>query len=537
MKRTQLLPREKIQFSAVVLPFNFYRIETLRCGKRLTCLWPRILLLFLITVGLSLITFQTDSIVSAQDKSAKLDKRSKTELEKRLRTSVEKALVPIQTSMKTYRENRRCFSCHHHAHPIVALTDISKRGFKIDRENLQVQIQRSIARTKGVQDRYEKQNSIGGGVDTTGHAMWVMQIGKKSPDSLTDSMVNWLLKRDTKRIYWRGTKNRAPTQTSEMTRAWLCVNALNNFAQKDDLARSESRIAQVTKWLEKAAVGITEDHVSRLRLVKSIGDLDSEIPKYAEELIRLQRSDGGWAPLEKMESDAYSTATALLVLTEVAGVKTKDERYQRGIEYLLSSQLKDGTWHVKTRATPVQEYFESGFPHGKDQFISFTATCWSAMAIAKTFPEIELAASASGSSNSASSEMATRASLEKEQQILAEAREKFSKRFEKEVWPLLAENGKSSCTACHTQKHRSSLQMAGKPSEDFQRLLADGFLIHGDPGSLLSAVRSKNPRTAMPPGKRKRWNDSQVELLENFMKDLGQFQSERKRKKPSKLDE
>ena len=91
------------------------------------------------------------------------------------------------------------------------------------------------------------------------------------------------------------------------------VNALNNFAQKDDLARSESRIAQVKKWLEKATVGITEDHVSRLRLVKSIGDLDSEIPKYAKELLRLQRSDGGWAPLEKMESDAYSTATALLV--------------------------------------------------------------------------------------------------------------------------------------------------------------------------------------------------------------------------------
>ena len=54
---------------------------------------------------------------------------------------------------------------------------------------------------------------------------------------------------------------------------------------------------------------------------------------------------------------------------------------RRGIRYLLNTQLDDCTWHVATRAKPFQKYFESGFPHGKDQFISAYATGWSTKAL------------------------------------------------------------------------------------------------------------------------------------------------------------
>ena len=33
------------------------------------------------------------------------------------------------------------------------------------------------------------------------------------------------------------------------------------------------------------------------------------------------------------------------------------------------------------RAIPLNGYLESGFPHGKHQFISFTGTCWATMAL------------------------------------------------------------------------------------------------------------------------------------------------------------
>jgi squalene cyclase len=54
----------------------------------------------------------------------------------------------------------------------------------------------------------------------------------------------------------------------------------------------------------------------------------------------------------------------------------------KGIKFLLATQSVDGSWRVASRATKFQEYFESGFPYGHDQWISTMATGWAANALA-----------------------------------------------------------------------------------------------------------------------------------------------------------
>ena len=54
------------------------------------------------------------------------------------------------------------------------------------------------------------------------------------------------------------------------------------------------------------------------------------------------------------------------------------------MRYLLGSQLEDGSWHVVTRAEGFQTYYESGFPHNEDQFISTAASSWAVLALLKT---------------------------------------------------------------------------------------------------------------------------------------------------------
>jgi N-acyl-D-amino-acid deacylase len=51
------------------------------------------------------------------------------------------------------------------------------------------------------------------------------------------------------------------------------------------------------------------------------------------------------------------------------------------VRHLLSTQQADGSWYVATRAVPVQAYFDTGFPHGRDQFISAAATNWAVQAL------------------------------------------------------------------------------------------------------------------------------------------------------------
>jgi hypothetical protein len=82
-----------------------------------------------------------------------------------------------------------------------------------------------------------------------------------------------------------------------------------------------------------------------------------------------------------MDADAYATGEALVAL-QGSGLTAIDPVVRRGIEFLLRSQLPDGSWYVASRSVPIQAYFESGFPHGADQWISAAATAWAVTALA-----------------------------------------------------------------------------------------------------------------------------------------------------------
>jgi hypothetical protein len=73
-------------------------------------------------------------------------------------------------------------------------------------------------------------------------------------------------------------------------------------------------------------------------------------------------------------------------LHEAGGMRTSDPVWSRGLQFLLRTQQPDGSWHVISRLHPPAEvsppYFESGYPHGHDQFISAMGACWSIMALA-----------------------------------------------------------------------------------------------------------------------------------------------------------
>lgn len=104
-----------------------------------------------------------------------------------------------------------------------------------------------------------------------------------------------------------------------------------------------------------------------------------------DDVVRHQRPDGGWSQLDSLPPDAYATGMSLYALHE-AEISVTDAVYRRGIEFLLKNQYASGAWLVKSRAYPVQPYFESGFPFGKHQWISAAGSSWASLAIAHTLP-------------------------------------------------------------------------------------------------------------------------------------------------------
>jgi ankyrin repeat protein len=115
-----------------------------------------------------------------------------------------------------------------------------------------------------------------------------------------------------------------------------------------------------------------------------------EIVGAQRDLMAMQKTNGGWSQLPGYEPDAYSTGEALFALSEAA-FSTSDPAWTKGTKFLLSAQAQDGTWRVRTRMTSPAEvspkYFATGFPYGKDEFLSYAGSCWAVMALLRALPE------------------------------------------------------------------------------------------------------------------------------------------------------
>ena len=120
----------------------------------------------------------------------------------------------------------------------------------------------------------------------------------------------------------------------------------------------------------------------RLVGVAAAGASATELRRLAQPILDRQRSDGGWAQREAFASDAYATGMTIWALNEAGVLRPDAKEVAKGLKFLLGTQSEDGSWRVASRATKFQQYFESGFPYGHDQWISTMATGWAANALA-----------------------------------------------------------------------------------------------------------------------------------------------------------
>lgn len=289
-------------------------------------------------------------------------------------------------------------------------------------------------------DDLRKGEGIGGRALTVGYALWTLELAGYERDETTDAMVEYLLETQEEDGHWNYHSFRPPASSSTAMTTALAVNGIKRFNRvfAEDARRKEV-LQRAAQWFcqeqidrrIKMAAGPVEPQThedrfghlwgryllkDRIREVESAlvakaanfdlkesGDLSSYDSRYAnsrqaawltgklhsEQLRNLQHADGGWSQEAGMASDAYATAQSLWIVSQTEDRyfrKTRqpvDAYVRRGIAYLLNTQQPDGSWHVKTRAKPVQVYFDNGDPHGKDQFLSMMATSWATTVLAQ----------------------------------------------------------------------------------------------------------------------------------------------------------
>src|SRR5262249_9229253 len=129
-----------------------------------------------------------------------------------------------------------------------------------------------------------------------------------------------------------------------------------------------------------------EDAAYQLLGLHWAGEPAEKLADLAKSLLSLQRKDGGWAQLPKLESDAYATGQALYALSRASKYPPTSRDWQAGLRFLLGTQFDRGSWPVLSRAYPFQPTMASGCPHGRDSWISAAGTSWAVLAMTEALP-------------------------------------------------------------------------------------------------------------------------------------------------------
>jgi len=367
-------------------------------------------------------------------------------------------------------------------------------GFQIDRQVMNDVLARSNSSMVRHMRNHQRGGRVPGQSDEVG---WVIesfdQLGWKKDDLSTD-MAAFLSGYKSDQDYWQFTGKRLPTVGGAFTSTYIALSGIERYGDGTDASRE--RVDRAHQWLKNNQSFDTEDQVYRLRSLSLLGDED-EAEFEAFKLLSGQRSDGGWAQLPQMDSDAYATSTALSVLVDSGFLKPEERWYQRGISYLLDTQKADGSWQVTKRARVVQPHYESGYPGGEDQFISVVAASWSIYSLVKALP--------SQGDNYQRAYLTENPGVQSQivDQGAAEAPEIPADQlafFEAKVRPVLEAN----CYSCHSQT-------AEKLKADLHLDSREGILLGGENGpaivpgdpkhSLLIMALKGETLSEMPPKK------------------------------------
>jgi Prenyltransferase and squalene oxidase repeat len=298
-----------------------------------------------------------------------------------VRAAIEKSLPLLQHTDVVFLKTAGCVSCHHNSAFLMTAAAARRKALRVDESMVQSQLKATGVYLESWRERVLQDIAIPGGVDTASYILAGLAAAKYPPDPATDALARYLKRRQGSDGGWRISTQRPPVEASDIEVTALSLRSLQVYAPKPQAVEYEQAITHGAAWLTRAAPRSTEDYAFQLLGLAWTRAGKAAIKESARKLIRLQRSDGGWGQIPTLGSDAYATGQALTALAESGSLPASNAVYRRGVQFLLSTQLDDGSWYVRTRAIPIQPYFDSQFPHGRDQFISAAASNWATMAL------------------------------------------------------------------------------------------------------------------------------------------------------------
>jgi len=300
------------------------------------------------------------------------------------REAVERSLPLLQANDVSFLKKSGCVSCHNNTLAAMAVSLARSSNIRVDEEIAQDQAEKIGRYLDGWRERALVGITIPGDQDTVSYILLGLAAEAYGATPATDAMARLLVHQQMPDGHWPIMAHRPPIESNDVQVTAASLRALQVYAPRDAPLKPsfDEAIRKAGAWLLRAKPGVTEAKAFQLLGLGWSRAGSAAIQRSARALLADQHTDGGWSQLPTLASDAYATGQALMALEQTGAMTVDAPAFKRGVAFLMNTQHADGSWFVKSRAIAFQPYFETGFPYGKDQFISAAATNWATMALA-----------------------------------------------------------------------------------------------------------------------------------------------------------
>ena len=310
--------------------------------------------------------------------------------EEAIRKLTQKSVSLLQSCGPKFFASSGCTACHQQTVTSLVVPMARTRGLAVDEWTERQQTKLTAFDLGRKRTSFLQRMKSGGTAHRIGYLLWGLSAANYPADEMTDAMYVELAGLQLHNGSWVSDAHRPPTEYSPFSATAVSMRAIQRFSPPALQSAMERRIEMATQWLVDTQANANAEKAFRL-LGLHWGNADQKVISQAKaDLLQDQSDEGGWSQLPNLPPDAYATGLTLFALGETGQLSPAHPAYRKGVEFLVNTSRQDGSWHVKTRSFAFQPYFESGFPHGKDQWISTAATGWATMALLRTIePSLE----------------------------------------------------------------------------------------------------------------------------------------------------
>jgi hypothetical protein len=311
--------------------------------------------------------------------------------------SVDRAISYLQAESASWLSTRKCAACHHVPMPLWALGEAERQGYAIDKKYLADTTEALL----GSKDKLLASRIFPNPADRPdprpegrglNMGLPFLAVAAQSFPALSESqkqslrlIAEEIIKKqlpDGSREYFPTTR-RPPINESQTTDAAWIIMALEGPIGTGTPAQREA-LAKASAWLDKAKVaGLHQEKVLKVILGVRSAKSHAALQPAIDELLALQRTDGGWSQtVPEPKSDAFATGQTLYALA-LAGYTADRQEIKRGINFLVATQKPDGSWPMSSRSTP------DGSP-GSSKLLSpitCAASSWATLGLVRLVPQ------------------------------------------------------------------------------------------------------------------------------------------------------